>query len=60
MCIRDSTLRLNSAAPPPGFASRGTSGHRRRSMRAWLIRLPRSATRSMACLLYTSDAADDM
>eukprot|EP00969_Alexandrium_andersonii_P270172 11942418-Alexandrium_andersonii.AAC.1 len=51
MCIRDS-----STTGRPSRASCSTSSQRARS-RAWSAR---GAARRSSCLLYTSDAADDM
>eukprot|EP00969_Alexandrium_andersonii_P309785 13690585-Alexandrium_andersonii.AAC.1 len=51
MCIRDSTIGLsarNDAEPPgPGLAG-------------WNFKLFPASTPDYGCLLYTSDAADDM
>eukprot|EP00969_Alexandrium_andersonii_P006930 302679-Alexandrium_andersonii.AAC.1 len=52
MCIRDRSMgALDASAPPPGAASR--------TLPAPLGALQRGAA-SHSCLLYTSDAADDM
>eukprot|EP00969_Alexandrium_andersonii_P049776 2184485-Alexandrium_andersonii.AAC.1 len=62
MCIRDS-----SSSAPAGAASGGTSLTSSSSgpwrLRAWVSELPtrlRDSRAWRACLLYTSDAADDM
>eukprot|EP00969_Alexandrium_andersonii_P076274 3362814-Alexandrium_andersonii.AAC.1 len=52
MCIRD-----RSRSAPPGAPAGAASSPRPRSPRSWGAR---AGSARGACLLYTSDAADDM
>eukprot|EP00975_Prorocentrum_lima_P037041 7797298-Prorocentrum_lima.AAC.1 len=52
MCIRDSAFPV----PRPGCHPSATGGPRRRPRSRWSY----TATPPWSCLLYTSDAADDM
>eukprot|EP00975_Prorocentrum_lima_P036227 7622194-Prorocentrum_lima.AAC.1 len=54
MCIRDSINAVGAMVLPP---RRGQQGHRTASV--WAL-YPHGTVLQLLCLLYTSDAADDM